>query len=198
MPSEHRHSPISVRPPERLRSWLVSYAGRQDRTVRAVVIEALEEYRNRHEQEGTPGMQVLTTELATDYLDRVFKYNFLRPDKMAWYPIDFPGLVYSDDGKLADEMKAKGTQHLIDVLSDNGCVIKFGGDTDVNASLHHVLWDRWTKQEIGNGRFVGSLFDDHGLIYRGCTSHDAARYAVERVATLGGILCSYTEQGGGS
>ena len=143
-------------------------------------------------------MDVLTTELATDYLDRAFKYNFLRPDKMAWYPIDFPGLVYSDDGKLSDEMKAKGTQHLIGVLSDNGCVIKFGEHKDATASLHHVLWDRWTKQEIGNGRFVGSLFDDCGLIYRGCTSHDAARHVVERVAALGGILCSYTEQRGRS
>ncbi len=61
---------------------------------------------------------------------------------MAWYPIDFPGLVYSDDGTLTDEMKAKGTQHLIDVLNDNGCVIEFDEDNDLNSSLHHVLWDR--------------------------------------------------------
>jgi hypothetical protein len=177
-----------------MRSWLVIYARNQDRTIRAVVIEALEEYRHRHELEGTPDMQVLTTALATDYLDRAFRYNFLRPDKMAWYPIDFPGLVYSNDGELTDDMKAKGTQHLIEILSGNGCAIKFREGADVKASLHHVLWDRWTKQEIGNGRFVGSLFDDHGLIYRGCTAHDAARYVVERIAALGGDLYSYTDQ----
>lgn len=108
-------------------------------------------------------MPTLTTELATDYLDRAFKYNLLQPDKLAWYPIDFPGLVYSADDTITDEMKAKGTQHLIHVLNDSGCVIKFDGETDLNGSLHHVLWDRWTKNEIGNGRCTGQTVVLGGL-----------------------------------
>jgi hypothetical protein len=51
-----------------------------------------------------------------------------------------------------------------------------------------VLWDQWTKEEIGNGRFTGRLFDDHGKIYHGCTADDAASYAVERIAALGGAF----------
>jgi len=67
-------------------------------------------------------------------------------------------------------------------------------EADVHAALHHVLWDKWTKEEIGNGRFTGRIFDDHGLIYRGCTAIDAANYTVQRLAVLGGELRSYTIQ----
>jgi hypothetical protein len=66
------------------------------------------------------------------------------------------------------------------------------------AALHHVLWDRWTKDEIGNGRFTGRLFDDHGTIYHGCTADDAATYTAERLGVLGGELRSYTIQEDGS
>lgn len=55
-----------------------------------------------------------------------------------------------------------------------------------------MLWDKWTKDEIGNGRLTGCLFDDYGTIYRGCNADDAASYMVERLAALGGELGSYT------
>lgn len=56
------------------------------------------------------------------------------------------------------------------MLNDNGVLIEVSGEADVTAALRHVLWDQWTKEEMGNGRFTGRLFDDHGLIYRGCTA----------------------------
>jgi len=194
MPSQHRHQPISVRLPEHLRDWLVEYASRHDRPVRSVVIESLEEYRASREQETHDRMRTVTSEHARNYLYTAFSCNFMRPGKMAWTPIWFPGIQYRADGTLTDEMKAEGTAHLIGVLRDNGYVIRLGAGTDPAVALHHVLWDQWTKQEAGNGRFTGRLFDDHGQIYHGCTAINAATYTVERLATLGAELRSYTVQ----
>jgi hypothetical protein len=193
MPSQHRYAPISIRPPEQLRDWLLDYAKRHGRPVRAVVTEALEEYRARHDQEEDK-MQTVTTALATDYLYRAFVYNFLQPDQGAGEPIWFPGIAYNSDGTLADGMKTKATQHLIEVLRGSGCIIFATADADAPAALHHVLWDRWTKEEIGNGRFVGCLFDDHGKIYSGSTAITAANYTVERLKAQGCELRSYTVQ----
>jgi hypothetical protein len=89
-------------------------------------------------------------------------------------------------------MKVKATQHLIDVLSSYGCMIRFDGGTDVNTAVHHVLWDQWTQVEIGNGRFIGRMFDDEGRIYHGCTADQAAKYALERIRAIGGDLYSVT------
>lgn len=46
--------------------------------------------------------------------------------------------------------------------------------TDVPDAMQHVLWDRWTEDEIGEHKFIGRLFDDRDQIYRGCTAFDAA------------------------
>lgn len=194
MPSQHSHPPISIRPPEQLRAWLIAYARRHDRPVRSVITEALEEYRARHDQEGNDTMRTVTTVHARDALRRAIIYNFMRPNEMAMAPIQVPGLQYTPAGTLTDAMKAKATQHLIGVLRDNGYVIEVDEDADATAALHHVLWDKWTKEEIGNGRFTGCLFDDYGRIYRGCNADDAANYTVERLAVLGGELRSYTIQ----
>ena len=137
-------------------------------------------------------MQALTTNAATDHLDRAFRYRFMQPDKMAWHPISFLGLEYTRDGVLSPAMKVKATQHLIDVLSSYGCMIRFDGGTDVNTAVHHVLWDQWTQVEIGNGRFIGRMFDDEGRIYHGCTADQAAKYALERIRAIGGDLYSVT------
>lgn len=198
MPSQHSHPPISIRPPEQLRTWLIAYARRHDLPVRAVVTEALEEYRARHNQEGNEKMRTVTTTHARDCLRRAFIYNFMRPNQTAQAPIYVPGIEYRRDGTLTDSMKVKATTHLIGVLRDSGYVIEVDEDADLTSVLHHVLWEKWTKDEIGNGRFTGCLFDDYGRIYLGCTADDAANYTVERLATLGGEVRSYTIQEDGS
>ena len=137
-------------------------------------------------------MQALTTRVATDHLHRAFRFKFMRPDKTARYPISFSGLEYTRDGMLTPAMQVKATQHLIDVLSTYGCVIRFNDGTDVNTAVHHVLWDKWTQAEIGNGRFIGRMFDDEGRIYHGCIADDAAKYTLERIRAIGGDLYSVT------
>lgn|SRR5487761_1238999 len=197
MPSRHVHPPISFRPSEPLREWLTGYASRHGQSVRGVITEALEEFRVKHDREEGIDMEPLTTKIASEHLDRVlgdfdraFRYKFMQPDKMAWHPISFPGLEYTYDGLLAPAMKANATQHLIDVLGQNGCVIRFRDGTDVNAGMHHVLWDQWTQAEIGNGRFIGRMFNDEGRIYQGCTADQAAKYALERIRAMGGEFYS--------
>jgi hypothetical protein len=197
MPSRHRYPPISVRPPELLREWLVDYAQQHDRSVRGVITEALEEYRARHEPEATHGMQAMTTEVARGYLHRAFAYNFMQPNRTAQAPIHFPGIAYQPDGTLAEGMQDKGTQHLIAVLRDNGCNVRHSDGTGARDALHHVLWDKWTQEEIGAGRFIGRLFDDHGTIYLGCTAIDAASYTLERLASLDAGLYSHTREDAG-
>jgi hypothetical protein len=194
MPSQHIYPPISIRPPEQLRKWLIEFARHQDRPVRAIVTEALEEYRARHDQEGSDHMRTVTPTHARESLRRIFVWNFMQPDKPAMTPIRVPGLEYNRDGTLTNAMKTKATEHLIEALRDNGYVAEVDDDLDVKAVMHHVLWDKWTKDEIGNGRFTGCLFDDYGTIYRGCNADDAANYTVERLAALGGELRSYTLQ----
>jgi hypothetical protein len=190
MPSQHSHPPISIRPSEQLRTWLVTYARQRDRPIRAIITEALEEYRARHDQEGDDTMPTVTATHAREYLRRVFTYNFMQPNETAMAPIQVPGVKYSAEGTLTDSMKARATRHLIETLHNNGYVIEVDKEADLTVTLHHVLWDKWTKDEIGNGRFTGRLFDDHGQIYLGCNADDAANYTVERLAALGSELRS--------
>ena len=50
MPNQQKYNPISFRPPEGDRSWLIGYASATSRPVNAILAEALAEYRQRHEQ----------------------------------------------------------------------------------------------------------------------------------------------------
>lgn len=127
-------------------------------------------------------------------LRRVFVYSFMRPDDFAWAPIDFPGIRYDDDGVLEDGMQAKATTHLIDAIRQQGCELVFDDPaTDPAASMHHVLWDKWTEDEIGKHQFIGRLFNERGQIYRGCTAFDAANYTLQRLAALDGEIRSRAE-----
>jgi hypothetical protein len=49
MPSQHKHPPISFRPPEDLRDWLMKHAAATGQAVNRVVTEALSEYRARND-----------------------------------------------------------------------------------------------------------------------------------------------------
>ncbi len=47
MPDRHAQNPISIRPPKDDRAWLEAYARQAGRPVRAIIVEALAEYRAR-------------------------------------------------------------------------------------------------------------------------------------------------------
>jgi len=124
-------------------------------------------------------------------LRRVFVYDFMRPDDFAWAPIDFPGIRYDDDGVLADGMQAKATAHLIDAVRQQGYELVFGDPaTDPAAAMQHILWDKWSEDEIGEHQFIGRLFNERGQIYHGCTAFDAASYTLQRLAALDGQIRS--------
>jgi len=124
-------------------------------------------------------------------LRRIFVYRFMRPDDFAWAPVDFPGVKYDQDGRLAEGMQAKAAAHLVDAIRGQGYELVFDDPaTDVPDAMQHVLWDKWTEDEIGEHEFIGRLFDDRGQIYRGCTAFDAASYTLQRLAALGGELRS--------
>ncbi len=126
-------------------------------------------------------------------LRRVFVYNFMRPDDFAWAPISFPGAQY-DDGVLSDSMQAKATTHLIDAIRQQGYELVFDDPaTDPAAVMHHILWDKWTEDEIGEHQFIGRLFNNHGQIYDGCTAFDAATYTIQRLSASGGEIRSIHE-----
>lgn len=126
-----------------------------------------------------------------DGLRQVFVHQFMRPDDFAWAPIDFPGAEYDEDGLLAPGIQAKATMHLTGVIRGQGYEIVFDDPgTDVIKAMHHILWDKWSEDEIGQHQFIGRLFDDRGQIYRGCTAFDAARYTLQRLAALDGELRS--------
>jgi hypothetical protein len=127
-------------------------------------------------------------------LRRVFVYNFMRPDDFAWAPIDFPGARYDDDGVLSDGMQARATAHLVDAIRQQGYELVFDNPaTDPVAVMHHILWDKWTDDEIGEHQFIGRLFNERGQIYRGCTAFDAANYTLQRLAALDGAIRSRAE-----
>jgi hypothetical protein len=111
----------------------------------------------------------------------------MRPDDFAWAPIKFPGVKYNQDGQLADGMQAQAAAHLAEAIHSQGYEIVFENPTtDVPNALKHVLWDRWTEDEIGKYQFIGPLFDGYGRIYRGCTAFDAANYTLQRLDAMGG------------
>lgn len=127
-------------------------------------------------------------------LRRVFVYSFMRPDDFAWAPIDFPGIRYDDDGVLADGIQAKATAYLIDAIRRQGYELVFDDPaTDPVPVMHHILWDKWTEDEIGAHQFIGRLFNERGQIYHGCTAFDAANYTLQRLAALDGEIRSRTE-----
>ena len=45
MPSQHKHPPVSFRPPEADRAWLLEHAKAEGKAVNAVLAEALAQYR---------------------------------------------------------------------------------------------------------------------------------------------------------
>lgn len=139
------------------------------------------------------GRRAMPAEHVQEALRRVFIYQFMRPDDFAWAPIDFPGVEY-DDGRLADGMQAEAAAHLVDAIRGKGYEIAFDDPgTDVAEAMRHILWDKWTEDEVGGHQFIGRLFDDRGQIYHGCTAFDAARYTLQRLAALGGELRSIHE-----
>jgi hypothetical protein len=140
------------------------------------------------------GRRTVPAEHVQEMLRRIFVYKFMRPDDFAWAPIDFPGVKYDQDGQLADDMKAKAATHLVDAIRRQGYQIVFDDPaTEVTQAMQHVLWDKWTEDEIGERQFVGRLFDNYGQIYHGCTAFDAASYTLQRLATLGGELRSVND-----
>jgi hypothetical protein len=123
------------------------------------------------------GQRTVPAEHVQEVQRRVFVY------------IDFPGVEYDDDGRLADGMQAKAAAHLADAMRGQGYEIFFNDPaTNVTEAMRRILWDRWPEDEIGEHEFTGRLFDDRGQIYRGCTAFDAARYTLQRLAVLGGEL----------
>jgi hypothetical protein len=51
MPSQHKHPPVSFRPPETDRLWLFTYAKTAGKAVNAVLAEALAAYRAEKERD---------------------------------------------------------------------------------------------------------------------------------------------------
>jgi hypothetical protein len=140
------------------------------------------------------GRRAVPAEHVQEALRRVFVYKFMRPDDLAMAPIDFPGVEYDADGRLASGMQVKAAAHLVGAIRDQGYEIAFEDPaTDVTEAMGRILWDRWSEDEIGEHQFIGRLFDDRGQIYRGCTAFEAARYCLQRLAALGGELRSVHE-----
>ena len=140
------------------------------------------------------GRKTLPALHVQEALRRVFVFSFMRPDDFAWAPIDFPGIRYDDDGVLADGMQAKATAHLIDAIRQQGYELVFDDPaTDPAAPMHHILWDKWTEDEIGEHQFIGRLFNERGQIYNGCTAFDAANYTLQRLAALDGEIRSHAD-----
>lgn len=140
------------------------------------------------------GRRAAPADHVQEVLRRIFVHKFMRPDDFAWAPIDFPGIKYDEDGRLADGMQAKAAAHLVDAIRGQGYEIVFYDPaTDVARAMRLILWDKWSEDEIGEHQFIGRLFDDRGQIYRGCTAFDAARYTLQRLAAQGGELRSGRE-----
>jgi hypothetical protein len=140
------------------------------------------------------GRRAVPAEHVQDALRRIFVYRFMRPDDFAWAPIEFPGVEYDRDARLAHGMQAKAATHLVDAIRGQGLEIVFEDPaTDAAGAIRHVLWDKWTEEELGEHEFIGWLFDERGQVYRGCTAFDAAKYTLQRLAALGGELRSVHE-----
>ncbi len=138
----------------------------------------------------------MPTQHTQEALRRIFVYKFMRPDDFAWAPIDFPGIQYDDDGMLGDGMQAKATAHLIDAIRQQGYELAFDDPaTDPAAAMNHILWDKWTEDEIGEYQFIGRLFNERGQIYRGCNIESASyplTMCAERVAIFTAIAAGAT------
>ncbi|HEV2260153.1 MAG TPA: hypothetical protein VGS06_44165 [Streptosporangiaceae bacterium] len=140
------------------------------------------------------GRRAVPAEHVQEMLRQVYVHQFMRPDDFAWAPIDFPGAQYDDDGLLVQGMQGRAAAHLAVAIRGQGYEIVFDDPgTDVTKAMHHILWDKWSEDEIGEHQFIGRLFDDRGQIYYGCTAFDAARYTLQRLVALGGDLRSVHE-----
>ena len=112
----------------------------------------------------------------------------------SWWPcwtarefLGLPGL----DGLLVDGMQAKAAAHLVGAIRGLGYEIGFEGPgAGVTEAIRHIVWAKWSKDEIGEHQFIGRLFGELGRIYGGCTAFDASRYTLRRLAAVGGKLCS--------
>jgi hypothetical protein len=51
VPNQQKYRPLSIRPPEADRLWLIGHAERTGRPLNAVVAEAIADYRAKHEQQ---------------------------------------------------------------------------------------------------------------------------------------------------
>ena len=102
------------------------------------------------------GRRTAPSEHVQEAVRRIFVYKFMRPDDFAWAPIKFPGVRYDQDGRLASGMQAKGAAHLVDAIRGQGLEIAFEDPaTNVTDAIQHVLWDKWTEEEIGEHQFIG-------------------------------------------
>jgi hypothetical protein len=140
------------------------------------------------------GRRTARVEHVQEALRQIFVYRLMRPDDFAWAPIEFPGVEYDQDGRLASGVQAKAAAHLVEAIRSQGLEIAFDDPAiGVTDAMQHVLWDQWTEEDLGRQQFIGRLFDERGQIYRGCTAFDAARYTIDRLAALGGQLRSIHE-----
>jgi hypothetical protein len=55
MADRHRDAPIAVRPPREDRAWLIEYARRIGKPVHRIVVEAIADYRSRHQHDTNEG-----------------------------------------------------------------------------------------------------------------------------------------------
>lgn len=198
MPSQHLGRPVSVRIPGSLHEWLSDHATQHKRSLGSVIVQAIDEYRLRNQSEQAGGeMSSVSMEQVKNHLRTLFAHKFMRLNDTAYAPINFPGVKYNDDGTLSHDMKAKGTSYLMGLLLDSGFSVEMADGSDPGKALHKALWDKWTVEEVGHGRFIGQLFDDKGRIYRGCLANDAARYTVERLMLQQGVVRSFFVRGDG-
>jgi hypothetical protein len=160
-------------------------------TARPVLTASVQQHA-RHD--GPPlglGRRATPAEDVQEALRRIFVCKFLRPDDFAGAPIDFSGIAYDEDGLLVDGTQPKAAAHLIGAIRGLGYEIVFEDPgADVPEAIRHIVWDKWSKDEIGEHQFISRLFDRRGQIYRGYTAFDAARYTLQRLAAVGGRLCS--------
>jgi hypothetical protein len=49
VPNQQKYRPLSIRPPEADRLWLITYAASTGRALNAIIAEAIADYRAKHE-----------------------------------------------------------------------------------------------------------------------------------------------------
>jgi hypothetical protein len=84
-------------------------------------------YQMRRWASGWPGRgrRAVPAEHVQEALRRVFVDKFMRPDDLAMAPIDFAGVEYDADGRLASGMQVKAAAHLVGAIRDQSYEIAF-------------------------------------------------------------------------